>query len=394
MDKHVIIKFKDRVYTDDIEFVKSKGGKVKKHLSLISAITADIPEKDIKKITKQISDDPYVEYIEEDIQHHILGFPSNKKKVQTQNIQSNVQSNIQSLVQTVPWGIDKIRAREVHSLGNKGKDIKVCIIDTGIDYNHEDLISNYKGGYNFINNTPDPFDDNGHGTHVAGTISAIDNNFGVIGVAPEVSIYSAKVLDAAGNGYVSDITEAITWAINNGMNIISMSLGSLGYSQSEYDACSIAENAGLTLIAAAGNEGGSDFNDTVLYPAKFDSVIAVAATDSNNNRASFSSTGSQVEFSAPGVNILSSTRNNGYEYWSGTSMACPHVAGAAALLLKKNPILQDYDIRYLLRTTAIDLGNVGKDWLYGYGLIDIKSAIDNTPTYTCQTPICNYTTSV
>jgi len=383
MDIPVIIRFKDRVYNDDIKFVKSKGGKVKKHLYLISAISVNLPEESIETI----KNDPYVEFIEEDKQRHILGFPSNHKSTIPKNIQTQ---NIQTLIQTVPWGITKIRAPEVHALENKGKNVKVCILDTGIDYNHEDLISNYKGGYNFINNTPNPMDDNGHGTHVAGTISAIDNNIGVIGVAPEVSIYSAKVLDVDGNGYSSDIVEAITWSINNGINIISMSLGSLGYSQSEQYICSYAEDVGITLIAAAGNEGGSDFNDTVLYPAKYDSVIAVSAIDSNNNRALFSSTGPQVEISVPGVDILSTTMYNDYEYWSGTSMACPHVSGAATLMLKKNIYLQSYDIRYLLRTTAIDLGNLGRDWLYGYGLLDIKSAIDNTPLPpVCQQPTCS-----
>lgn len=319
--------------------------------------------------------DTNIEHIEVDQEAHTLGFRSitmNKKDIES--LTSNQQ---------IPWGISKIRAPEVHKTGNKGQNANVAVIDTGIDYNHEDLKANYKGGYNFIDNTANPYDNNGHGSHVSGIIAAADSDTGVIGVAPEASIYALKVLDQNGSGSYSNIIAAIQWCIDNKISVINMSFGGSSYSKSLEDICNAANNAGILLIAAAGNSGSG--NDTIGYPAKFNSVVAVGATDSNDKIAPFSSTGPDLEISAPGVTVLSTVPKgtcnlcdqSGYRNLSGTSMACPHVVGAAALVLSGNPNLTNSEIRNRINNNSVDLGSPGRDVEYGYGRVDAKTAVDN-----------------
>lgn len=305
-----------------------------------------------------------------------------------------------ALAQTVPWGMSKINAPAVWSAGNKGTGIKIGVIDTGIDYNHPDLAANYKGGYNFVANTADPMDDHGHGTHVSGTIAALDNTIGVIGVAPEAWIYSLKVLNSSGSGSYSAIISAIDWCINNGMKIMNASLGGSSFSQTLKDACDKAWNAGLVFVAAAGNSGGTECPTTggnVGYPAKFDSVIAVGATDSNDALASFSSRGPEVEISAPGVAILSTVPSgsctmcdpSGYKQAQGTSMACPHATGVCALIWKANSSMTNVQVRECIGSTAIDLGTAGRDSCFGRGRIDANLAVGcmpgPAPRYRCDT---------
>jgi hypothetical protein len=184
------------------------------------------------------------------------------------------------------------------------------------------------------------------------------------------------VLDSGGSGYLSDVIAGIQWSVTNGMDVISMSFGSDFGSISLKKACDNAYSSGVLLVAAAGNDGYSGKGNTVDYPARYDSVIAVAATDSNDNRASWSSTGSAVELAAPGVSVSSTKLSGGYVAKSGTSMACPHVAGTAALVIAVGG-----DVRQCLRDTADDLGAAGKDNLYGFGLVDAEEAAlgDITP---------------
>lgn len=275
--------------------------------------------------------------------------------------------------QSVPWGITRVGAPTVHTAGNKGAGVKVAIIDTGIDYTHPDLAANYKGGYDFVNNDADPMDDHSHGTHCAGTVAAVDNSIGVIGVAPQASLYGVKVLNRYGQGWEDEIVAGIEWAGDNGMHVASMSFGSLFYSGPIEGACSYAYGKGVLLAASAGNWGAGA--DTVGYPARHASVIAVAATDSSDTRASFSSTGPAVELAAPGVAVLSTTPGGGYASWNGTSMACPHVAGTAALVMASGitgasaGIMSPGTVRTRLQETAEDLGAAGRDPLFGFGLV-------------------------
>ena len=287
-------------------------------------------------------------------------------------IEPDAIATASSFTDSVPWGVAKINASAVQNLvpANTGAGVKIAIIDTGIDYTHPDLAPVYKGGYNFVKNTTDPKDDNGHGTHVAGIIAAAQNNYGIVGVAPGASIYSLKVLDASGSGSYSAIIAALQWCANksNGIKVASMSLGGTSGSTALQTACTNAYNAGVLLVAAAGNSGStSTMRDSVEYPARYASVIAVGATDQSNVRPYWSSTGAEVNIAAPGVNINSTWLGGGYKTLSGTSMACPHVTGTAALVIASG-VTGPAAIRTKLDTTATDLGTKGLDVVFGYGL--------------------------
>lgn len=276
---------------------------------------------------------------------------------------------VRALQQALPWGVDKIDAERVHP-DNKGTGIPVAVLDTGIDYYHPDLDANYKGGYDFVNGDDDPLDDNGHGTHAAGTVAAEDNELGIIGAAPEAFLYAVKVLDVSGNGYYSDIIAALDWCVSNNIAVANMSLGGNFRSRALEQACNNAYNAGVLLVAAAGNDNSKN----IFYPARFNSVIAVGAVDENNERAWFSNYGSAIELAAPGMNILSPVLNSSYEMWGGTSMAAPHVAGTAALVIASG-VINNSDVRARLQNTAEDLGEPGKDNYFGYGLVDAEAAV-------------------
>lgn len=299
---------------------------------------------------------------------------------------------VYAIEETLPWGVDRIDAEFVHAAGNKGTGVKVAIIDTGIDKDHPDLQPNIKGGVNFVAKpwwaNPDPEawdDDNGHGSHVAGTVAAVDNEIGVIGVAPEAWLYGVKVLDRTGSGYWSDVIAGIDWSVSNGMQVINMSLGASSAPDDVRRACDEAYAAGIVIVAAAGNNGDTDPDDDVIYPAKYASVIAVAATDDTDSRASWSSDGPEVELAAPGVSIPSTWKNGDYKTASGTSMASPHVAGTAALVIVSG-VVSDTDgfygianeVRDLMNATADDLGDPGRDNLYGYGVVDAEEAVLGT----------------
>jgi subtilisin len=297
-----------------------------------------------------------------------------KNHPHVQMVEENAE--VTKLAQTTPWGIPRVQGTAAQDAGFTGSGVKVAILDTGIDRNHPDLSANVKGGHSVFTDSAnsDPFfDGDGHGTHVAGTVAAVNNDIGVIGVASEASLYAVKVLNNSGSGSYAGIAEGIEWAINNDIDIINMSLGGSQSSTILKQFSDLAYAEGVLVVAAAGNSGTrSGRNDTVGYPAKYDSVIAVAATDQNNQRATFSSTGPAVEISAPGVGILSTTPNNNYASFNGTSMASPHVAGVAAQVWQAKPHLSNVELRNLLNDTAINLGSSTQ---YGNGLVQSLEAI-------------------
>ncbi|MGA7614176.1 MAG: S8 family serine peptidase [Thermoanaerobaculia bacterium] len=202
--------------------------------------------------------------------------------------------------QTVPYGILAIHADKLWSIAN-GAGIKVGIIDTGIDKTHPDLAAAFKGGYDFVDNDSDPNDENGHGTHVAGTIAAQNNAIGVVGVAPGAEIYSLRILGADGSGSISAEIKAIDWAISHGMNVINLSLGSPDSSVLEEQAFQRAYDAGVLAIAAAGNDGAQ----TLSYPGAYPTVVSVGAVDEKQALASFSNQGTDLKVVAPGVKVFS-----------------------------------------------------------------------------------------
>ena len=284
------------------------------------------------------------------------------------------------------WGIDDIDAERVWGgcedtsnvlLNNyAGDNVKVCIIDSGIDYNHPDLSGNYIGGHDYVSDDGDPMDEGiySHGTHVAGIIGAEDNGGGVIGVAPKVDLYAVRALDTTGNAFVGDVVDAITWAIDHEMDIISMSFGWPDEKDTVKVACEDAYNAGIILVASSGNT--AEYVTEVHYPAAYDDyVIAVGAVDIDHSHPSWSCYGDELDVVAPGVNIYS-TIIDGFGFLSGTSMAVPMVTGVCALILSANPTLSNDDVKGILLDTATDLGyNDGK---FGEGLINAQLAVATT----------------
>jgi len=222
------------------------------------------------------------------------------------------------------WNLDMVGAYKAHS-NSSGKGAKIAIIDTGVDYNHDELKKNFthNKGYDFVKNDNNPMDEAGHGTHVAGTAAGKD-----CGVAPDATLYSIRVLDENGSGSDADVAAGIEWAVANNMHIANMSLGGPSASAALEEMCTVASQNGLLLVAAAGND---EYGPN--YPAAFgDYVIAVAAVNSEKKHAYFSNIWETNDISAPGVNIYSALLGGGYTSLSGTSMATPHVAGAFAII--------------------------------------------------------------
>lgn len=276
-------------------------------------------------------------------------------------------------LQPTPWNISLIKAPQAWPR-TQGQRIKVAVLDTGIAA-HSDLI--ISGGASFVPGLTSYNDDHGHGTHCAGIIGARNNFIGVLGVAPQCSLYAVKVLNSTGSGQISWILAGMAWAKDNGMKVVSMSLGSETGPRADYTAAvQQLLAAGCVVVAAAGNSYQKAFK-YVNAPANSPGVIAVGAVDQGKAIASFSSrggTGNQVAIAAPGVSINSTYLANGYKTMSGTSMACPHVAGAVALVRFRNPMWTPTQITTRLRSSATDLGAPGNDPTYGAGLLNCDGA--------------------
>lgn len=345
------------------ELLAKAGGVKTKDLPLINGSAVFLPSKASERA---LLVNPAVKRIDDDVVVSILGKVGAGGSGSTQP------------AQVLPWGIDRIDAELVWPGGNTADPIKVGVIDTGISNKHPDLLDNVKGGVNTINPNKNWNDDNGHGSHVAGIVGALQNSIGVVGAGPAVDLYAIKVLGANGSGFLSDVVEGIQWAVQNGMQVVNMSLGTSSDVPSLHDAVLVAHNAGVTVVAAAGNSGGA-----VIFPAAYSEVIAVSATDQNNVLASWSSRGPEVDLASPGVSIYSTYKGTGYATLSGTSMAAPHVAGSAALVLNtpvgfydvnSNGKWDPAEVQKKLQDTAVDLGTTGVDGLYGWGLVNVFNA--------------------
>jgi subtilisin len=296
--------------------------------------------------------------------------------------------------QTLPWGVDRVDADVLHGDGATGEGAHVAVVDTGIDGDHPDLRANVGEGKAFVDCqgsscTAAWADDNDHGTHCAGVAGATDDDGGVVGVAPGATLHAVKVLDERGAGTFSDIAAGIEYVANQGWDVASMSLGASSGSRTVRDACKYAHDRGVFLVAAAGNDGPCE--DCVGYPAAYETVVAVSSTDSDDGLSSFSSTGAEVELAAPGGRIYS-TVVDGYDTFSGTSMACPHVAGAAAQVMADGA--SNTEARTRLRDTAADLGLAADE--QGDGLLDAESAVgggDAAPSVSWVAPVGGDTVS-
>ncbi|MFQ6136938.1 MAG: S8 family serine peptidase, partial [Candidatus Hydrothermarchaeales archaeon] len=354
--------------------VKSKGGKVKHIYNLVDAVSAKLLAGKIKEIASS-------EEIERIYYDEIIPLPPEPEG----DSRPAMDVSAPAIGADYAW----------NTLGYTGTGIKVAVVDTGINYSHPDLGGGFGpgyrviGGYDFYNERSDPIDDNGHGTHVAGTIGA---NGSIKGVASNVSLFAVKVCNLGGSCPTSDVIAGIDWSVANGADIISMSLGGSSQPNDEFATpidvvADAAVDKGVVVVIAAGNEGPG--TGTVSHWGSGKKVITVGASDDNgtvtisdDTVASFSSRGPSAfgrldpELVAPGVYINSTKNTGGYTQMSGTSMATPHVSGAAALLLQKNSNLTPADVRRILMHTASNLTSSNIHvFEKGSGIINVTKAL-------------------
>lgn len=284
--------------------------------------------------------------------------------------------SVQDAMQKAGWEITAFNLPAAWQF-SQGDGVKIAVLDSGCDLDHPDLVDNLLPGYNFLKPKALPEDDCGHGSHCCGIIAAQNNDIGIVGVAPKAKIIPVKVLDSKGNGSLLNVAKGIRWASDQGVDFIVMSLGSPSPLQEVRKAIQYAATKGVIVFCAAGNAGQTK---DIFYPAAYPETIAIGAIDEKFDRAKFSCTGENLDFLAPGVQILSTVPDNWYEVMSGSSMACPFVAGVAALVLsyvrtKKIKIeLKDAkDYIELLKKYTIPTNNTefaGKHFFEGFGIID------------------------
>jgi len=354
----------EKILKKNPKAVENEKTKILKKHGLDRIYLLKLPKNsNVNKMVSKYNENPYVEYADPNYKLYVDATIPN-------DYYFSLLWGMHNTGQTGGIADADIDAPEAWGITTGSSDIIVAVIDTGVDYNHEDLdaniwtnpgeiagdgIDNDVNGYvddirgwDFYNNDNNPFDDNGHGTHCSGTIAAEGNNgIGVVGVSWNAKIMPLKFLNRRGSGNTDDAIDAINYAINNGADIMSNSWGGGGESQSLKDAISAANSAGILFVAAAGNVG-TDNDESPHYPSSYDvdNIISVAATDRYDNLAGFSCYGLEsVDLAAPGVTIASTYPRNRYVYMDGTSMAAPHVSSAAALIMAQNPTISVADLK-------------------------------------------------
>ena len=351
--EYILVKFKPGAgASETAEIHRQLGGKVKKTIPEIGVQVVKVPKGQAKEKAKAYSSNPRVAYAEPDLLAQVLDTPDDPGFLNQ-------------------WGMIKVQAPQAWDV-TTGTSINIAILDTGVDLDHPDLADKIVANVNF--STSATADDlYGHGTHVAGIAAASTNNgIGVAGLGYSANIMNVKVLADNGAGTHSAIAAGIIWATDNGAQIINMSLGGGASSQTLEDAVNYAWSRGVVVVAAAGNNG----NSYMMYPAAYANCIAVAATDRNDARASWSNYGDWVDVAAPGAGIYSTTKGNSYGYMAGTSMASPHVAGLAALVFTTvsdhngDGKLND-EVRSRIESTCDNIGVSG----IGYGRINAAGAV-------------------
>lgn len=363
----LIVKFKDAAPENKKDaLIKKITLRKQELLRQRNTITLEVSENNKEEKLKELQSDPLVEYAEQDFI---------AEKVSTPN---DPQFSSQ-------WGLTKIQADRAWDTQKGSATVDIAILDSGIDGNHPDVGPKVSERVNFTINGSGDVD--GHGTHVAGIASALtDNTVGIAGTIPTARLMSVKVLGDNGSGYYSWIANGITWAADNGAEVINMSLGGTSSSKTLQNAVQYAFDRGVVIVAAAGNNGST----SAFYPAYYDPVIAVGATTTSDGKASFSNYGSWVDVAAPGSSILS-TYKGGYANLSGTSMASPFVAGVAALIKSRNPGWSNTLVRSKLESSSDSVP--GNYWRFGR--INACRAVDcvagsatptPTPTQSGQAP--------
>ena len=328
----------------------------------IVKVSADAGELD------DIKNDPSVKYVVPDVELELCGSVDN-------DLQVVPAGDLSTLGQQVTWGASMVLAPNSWANGYTGQNVKVAVLDTGIAAHSDLLVS---GRYDAVTAGGNANDVYGHGTAVAGIIAAKNNSIGLVGIAPDVSLYAVRVMESETSGSLSDLIEGIDWAVDNDMDVANISLGVNPANLSDSDNAYVTDllnsvttdafNSGLIIVAASGNDGHSTGADNVSYPARSNDVIGVGAIDSSKNLASFSSIGPSVDLVAPGVSFYTTGLNDTYVYGSGTSFATPEVVGLVALYKQKYPTLTNSQLVAKIISNANDLGAAGFDNYYGNGL--------------------------
>ena len=367
---HAIVRFDALPGKAATRTVENAGGKVRHALRLVNGLAISVPRGKLAALVKA----PHVKGVELDAR--IAAFEPQSAPAPTGDLEYDNA-----------WGVTRIGSKSAHDAGIRGQGVKVAIIDTGIDYIHNSVTdvpyvvdpefnSEYKGGFDFVNNDADPMDDNGHGTHVAGILAAEKNGYLVVGVAPAVDLYALKILDADGNGDESNLILALQWAVDHDIDVVNMSLGTHDVVPALQVAVQNAAASGLLMVAASGNTVTLTelfLGCPVAYPGAYPEVLSTTFTNVDDALTGLSCTGPEVDFAAPGDNIFSPVpvgtcmlcSDLGYAAESGTSMASPHLAGTVALLLSAGitdqgaPGLFDDVKARLCATTTVGFGVEG-----------------------------------
>jgi thermitase len=314
-----------------------------------------VPEHAVEGLINALERSPRIEYVEHDPIATTLATP-NDPHFMTGN----------------QWYLSKIEAPAAWRSTTGSSEVVVAVLDTGVLASHPDMAGKVIPGYDFVNNDGDPTDDNGHGTSVAGLISAATHNSeGMAAVTWRSPVLAVKVLGSNGSGSYSTVSQGITWATDQGARIINLSLGGISSSRTLQDAVNYAWDRKVVIIAAAGNNG----DDKPFFPAACNNVVAVSATDSTDQRPSWSNFGGYVDVSAPGVSVLTLSGSSGYSTWNGTSYASPVAAGVVALMAAANPNFSNALLVETLLGSCDDIGDAGYDVYYGHGRVNARRAV-------------------
>jgi len=352
--EQILVKFKPHVtLSEAAEIHRQLGGQAKETIPGIGVQVVIVPRGRAMAMAKTYSSNPRVAYAEPDIVAQVVGDPDDSYFV-------------------YQWDLTKVEAPQAWDVTTGSSSVNIAILDTGVDLDHPDLADKIVSNINF-SSSPTVDDVHGHGTHVAGIAAAMTNNgIGVAGLGYISTIMNVKVMGDNGGGTYSAIASGIIWAVDNGAEIINMSLGGSGYSSTLEDAVNYAWSKGVVVVAAAGNDGST----SPIYPAYYTNCIAVASTDCHDARSSWSNYGDWVDVAAPGDGIWATLKNSSYGYKSGTSMASPHVAGLAGLVFttvsdtNSDGKLND-EVRSRIEATCDDIGVTG----IGYGRINAAQAV-------------------
>ena len=413
----ILVKFKKGLGAASARLILSaKGMRVSGEIEKLGILQVAVPMGRELEVIESLRRNPLVEYAEPNYIVHLPPFEPTQVTAVGQTGQSQairaadiVPNDPYYSYGDVQWNLPRIGAPQAWEVTTGEREIVIAIVDSGIDLDHPDLdgkIWTNPGeipgngldddgngcvddvhGWHFYHRCDDEGcielednnsqDDNGHGSFMAG-IAAVETNNGegIAGLSWGAKLMPVKVLDQNAAGYYSDIIQGVIYAADNGAKIINMSFGGAAYSQALEDAVNYAHDKGCLLVSTSGYG-----NTGVTYPGKFPVVVTVAATDKDDQRAWFSNYGPEVDLAAPGVDIASTDRNGIYGLWSSTEVAAPHVAGLAALIWSVNPTLTQDEVEDVMKSTAVDLGDPGRDDYYGWGRIDASAAVRATSHY-------------